>query len=67
MALVGCPLNKEDAGWCNTNGRDNGEFYGIKSDSDGNHEVTGEGHKQKNDVKSFTCVELEVYGVTFLQ
>jgi hypothetical protein len=39
----------------------------MKSDSEGNHEVTGEGHKQKDDRKRFTCEELEVYGVTFLQ
>jgi hypothetical protein len=61
------PLNKEDAGYCYTNGYDTGARYGIKSHSEGNHEVTGEGHKQKNDEKRFTCEELEVYRVTFLQ
>ena len=62
---MGDPLNKEDAGDCETNGYHCGARYGIKSDSEGNHEVTGEGHKQKNDAKKFTCVELEVYGVNF--
>ena len=61
------PLNKEDAAKCKTNGYGNGAHYGIKSDSEGNHEVTGEGHKQMDDKKKFTCVELEVYGVTFQQ
>ena len=59
------PLNKEDDGSCFTNGSSNGAVYGIKSDSEGNNEVTGEGHKQKDDKKRFTCIELEVYGVTF--
>jgi hypothetical protein len=38
------PLNKEDAGYCFTNGYCEGAHYGIKSDSEGNHEVSGEGH-----------------------
>jgi hypothetical protein len=67
LAVVTDPLNKEDAGCCSTNGYGEGAYYGIKSDSEGNHEVTGEGHKQKDDRKKFTCEELEVYGVTFLQ
>ena len=65
LGLYGDPLNKEDAGYCYTNGHGGGANYGIKSDAEGNHEVTGEGHKQKNDQKMFTCVELEVYAVTF--
>jgi hypothetical protein len=44
LGLLGDPLNKEDAGYCWTNGYSNGAHYGIKSDSEGNHEVTGEGH-----------------------
>jgi hypothetical protein len=59
-------MNKKDAGSCYTNGIGrigNGAFFEIKSDSDDNHEVTGEGHKQMDDRKRFTCVELEVYGV----
>ena len=59
------PLNKEDGGYCNTKGGFNGDIYGIKSDGDGNHEVTGEGQKQKDNNKGFTCLEIEVYGVTF--
>ena len=67
LGVAGDPLNKEDNGDCWTNGYSNGAIYGIKSDIEGNHEVTGEGHKQKNDAKRFTCVELEVYGVKFQQ
>ena len=67
LGLFGDPLNKEEAGYCYTNGYLSGAHYGIASDSEGNHEVTGEGHKQKDDRKRFTCVELEVYGVTFSQ
>ena len=38
------PLNKENGGYCYTNGYDDGAIYGIKSDAQGNHEVTGEGN-----------------------
>ena len=65
LGLAKDPLNKEDAGLCFTNGCGDGSYYGIKSDSEGNHEVTGEDHKQQDDEKRFTCVELEVYGVRF--
>lgn len=65
LGLYGHPLNKEDAGFCYTNGSKNGVIYGIRSDIQGNHEITGEGQKQKDDYKRFTCVEIEVYGVTF--
>jgi len=65
LSVYDDPLNKEDAGYCYTNGYMSGANYGIKSDSEGNHEVTGEGHKQNGDAKLFTCVELEVYGVLF--
>jgi hypothetical protein len=44
LAVDGNPLNKENAGCCFTNGFNNGAIYGIASDSEGNHEVTGEGH-----------------------
>ena len=67
LGVAGDPLNKEDAGYCYSNGYSDGANYGIKSDAEGNHEVTGEGQKQKDDKKRFTCVELEVYGVTFQQ
>ena len=56
-------MNKKDAGSCYTNGFGDGAKFGIKSDSEDNHEVTGEGHIQMDDRKRFTCVELEVYGV----
>ena len=44
LGLGGDPLNKENSGWCFTNGYEDGSIYGIKSDSQGNHEVTGEGN-----------------------
>jgi hypothetical protein len=44
LSVDGDPLNKYDAGYCRTNGYGDGANYGIKSDSEGNHEVTGEGH-----------------------
>jgi hypothetical protein len=44
LEVAGDPLNKEYAGSCYTNGHGGGAFYGIKSDSEGNHEVTREGH-----------------------
>ena len=44
LGLYGDPLNKENAGCCYTNGYGDGAGYGIASDSEGNHEVTGEGH-----------------------
>ncbi len=65
LGLRGNPLNKDNAGQCYTNGYCCGARYGIKNDSEGNNEVTGEGHREKNDSKTFTCVELEVYQVTF--
>jgi len=49
LGLDSDPLNKEDNGFCYTNGYKDGDVYGIKSDALGNNEVTGEGHKQKND------------------
>ena len=44
LGLGGDPLNKEDGGYCETNGNSSGARYGIASDSEDNHEVTGEGH-----------------------
>ena len=55
LGLHGDPLNNEEAGYCYTNGYHDGSFYGIKSDLNGNHELTGEGQKQKDDSKRFTC------------
>jgi hypothetical protein len=43
LGLLGDPLNGENGGYCFTNGYDDGAIYGIKSDAQGNHEVTGEG------------------------
>jgi hypothetical protein len=45
LGIRGDPLNTEDAGLCFTNGHSHGAFYGIKSDAEGSHEVTGEGQK----------------------
>jgi hypothetical protein len=58
-------LNEDGGGRCFTNGYDDGSIYGIKSDARGKHEVTGEGNKREGKKKEFTCVELEVFGVTF--
>ena len=65
LGLVGDQLNEEDGGHCFTNGDYNGPIYRIKCDSQGIHEVTGEGKGQQEDEKKFTCVELEVFAVTF--
>jgi hypothetical protein len=63
LQVCNSPLNDEESGYCYTNGYLSGAFYGIASDSEGNHEVTGEGHNQKDDEKIFAYEELEVYGV----
>jgi hypothetical protein len=44
LGLAADPLNLETGGWCFTNGYDDAPIYGIKSDAQGNHEVTGEGN-----------------------
>jgi hypothetical protein len=44
LGLGGDPLNGETGGRCYTNGYDDAPIYGIKSDAQGNHEVTGEGY-----------------------
>jgi hypothetical protein len=44
LGLGGDPLNDENRGRCFTNGYDDAPIYGIKSDAQGNHEVTGEGN-----------------------
>ena len=44
LGLVGDPLNDENCGRCFTNEYDDAPIYGIKSDAQGNHEVTGEGN-----------------------
>ena len=44
LGLAGDPLNEENGGWCYTNGYEDAPIYGIKSDAQGNHEVTGEGN-----------------------
>ena len=44
LGVRGDLLNKEDAGDCYTKGCSEGARYGLKSDAEGNHEVTGEGH-----------------------
>jgi hypothetical protein len=44
LGLGGYPLNIKDGGRCYTNGYDDAPIYGIKSDAQDNHEVTGEGN-----------------------
>jgi hypothetical protein len=44
LGLYEDPLNNENGGRCFTNGYDDAPIYGIKSDAQGNHEVTGEGN-----------------------
>jgi hypothetical protein len=44
LGLAEDPLNNETGGRCYTNGYDDAPIYGIKSDAQGNHEVTGEGN-----------------------
>jgi hypothetical protein len=44
LGLVEDPLNNENGGCCYTNGFCEAAIYGIKSDAQGNHEVTGEGN-----------------------
>ncbi len=58
-------LNEEDGGWCYIDWYHDGAIYGIESDAQGNHEVTGEGNERENGEKWFTCEELEVFEVTF--
>ena len=68
LALWDDPMNDENSGWCFTNGsghswgRDN---YNIPNDSEGNSVLTGDGSGIADCDKKFTCVELEVYGITF--
>jgi hypothetical protein len=44
LGLEADPLNKDNCGWCYTNGFCEAAIYGIKTDAQGNHEVTGEGN-----------------------
>jgi hypothetical protein len=44
LGLGGGPLNKENEGYCYTNGFGDAPIYGIKNDAHGNNEVTGEGN-----------------------
>jgi hypothetical protein len=41
LGLYGDPLNGENVGYCYTHGKSNSIFYRIKSDDQGNQEVTG--------------------------
>ena len=66
LSLLSDPLNKEDGGCCYVN--EDGKhdvYYDIKVDQNGNSPLTGEGSKQKNCYKSFTCEEFEVYQVRY--
>ncbi len=58
-------MNEEDGSKCFTEGWCQWFMYKIPIDNNGNNIVTGEGSKQKHYLKSFTCVDLEVYSVTY--
>ncbi len=59
-------MNKLDSAFCFTNYTDGVHCdYNIPFDSEGNNVITGEGHKQKSDWKMFTCIELEVFAVSY--
>jgi hypothetical protein len=57
-------MNSLDSSWCVTNQTDRFN-YNIPVDSEGNNVITGEGYRYKNDKKRFTCLELEVFAVSF--
>ena len=40
-------------------------WFNIPADDQGNNIVTGEGKKQKDNGKSFTCIDLEVFSVFY--
>ncbi len=58
-------MNDEDKSYCFTNGYRDGEFYMIPSDNQGNNIVTGQGSKEEDDDKRFTCLDLEVFSVIY--
>ncbi len=39
--------------------------YNIPADDQGNNIVTGEGNKQEDYKKLFTCIDLEVFSVVY--
>ena len=61
MQLYEDPLNRENGGYCYANNKGNGEHYGIRTDANNNHEVTGEGRLQSDNEKRWTCIEVEVF------
>ncbi len=54
-------MNEEESGWCFTDG----SCFNIPADEQGNNIVTGEGSKQKDQFKWFTCIDLEVFSVVY--
>ncbi len=58
-------MNKENESSCKTEGSNEFCEFSIPTDNYGNNIVTGEGSRQKYYIKKFTCIDLEVYSVTF--
>jgi hypothetical protein len=58
-------MNNEDESSCSTVGFDDLCQFSIPTDNNGNNIVTGEGSRQKDYDKKFTCIDLEVYSVTY--
>jgi hypothetical protein len=54
-------MNEEESGCCWTDR----SWFNIPADEQGNNIVTGEGKKQKDYKKLFTCIDLEVFSVLY--
>ena len=65
LCIIKDPLNADEGGISQQNGYNDGKNYGIRSDSQGNNLLIGEGSEQDGDSKRFTCTEIEVYAVSF--
>ena len=64
LSLKNNPLNGADSGYCYTNGKGN-DNYRIPVDFEGNSVLTGEGKGKADSKKTFTCLDYEVFTVTF--
>ncbi len=54
-------MNEEGSGLCYTDR----SWFNIPADDQGNNIVTGEGNKQNDYDKYFTCIDLEVFSVVY--